>query len=86
MRSSNSGQCRGRLFATTAAVVASFAAATAAVPANSGPTLRLSADPTGIIATLDVTGPVDESGEFFQSLGTMAAAARPATRRHRQWG
>ncbi len=70
MRSSNSGQCRGRLFAMTAAVVASLAAATAAVPADSGPTLRLSADPTGIIATLDVTGPVDESGAFFQSLGT----------------
>ncbi len=40
--------------------------ANALIPEN----LQLSPDPTGIIATLDVTGPVDESGAFFQSLGT----------------
>jgi cytochrome c peroxidase len=70
MRSSISAQCRGSFFAMTVAMIASFAAPRAALPADSGPTLRLSADPTGTIATLDVTGPIDESGAFFQSLGT----------------
>jgi cytochrome c peroxidase len=27
-------------------------------------------DPTGVLATLDVNGPINESGAFFQSLGT----------------
>jgi cytochrome c peroxidase len=74
-------QRRGSLFAATVAMVASLVASTAAVPAGTEPAtpsvsagstsgLQLAADPTGIIATLDVTGPVDESGAFFQSLGT----------------
>lgn len=71
-------QCQWRsLLAKAAALLASLAASTAAVPADSTtvpagslPELKLSADPTGIIATLDVNGPFDESGAFFQSLGT----------------
>src|SRR5580704_5306023 len=74
-------QGRGPLFAAAATMVASLVATSAAVPADTEPAtpsvsaastsgVQLAADPTGIIATLDVTGPVDESGAFFQSLGT----------------
>jgi cytochrome c peroxidase len=37
---------------------------------EASPGLQLFADPTGTTATLDVSGPVDENGAFFQSLGT----------------
>src|SRR5580704_1400403 len=44
-------------------------AARAELPA--GPQdLQLSFDHTGVIGTLDVNGPVNEQGAFFQSLGT----------------
>lgn len=54
----------------TAVMVATLAASTAALPAGASQGLQLSADPTGTIATFNIAGPVDESGAFFQSLGT----------------
>lgn len=72
------GQAKGRKpRAPAIAIVAAVTLLTAAASADTPPAsvaardgLQLFADPTGVIATLDVNGPVNESGAFFQSLGT----------------
>ncbi len=63
--------------APAVAIAAAVTLLTAAASANSPPAgiaagegLQLLADPTGVIGTLDVNGPVNKSGAFFQSLGT----------------
>jgi hypothetical protein len=59
--------------AVVAAVIAFNGSALADTPAASiaaTGSLQLLADPTGVIGNFDVNGPVNESGAFFQSLGT----------------
>lgn len=59
--------------ATVPALVALTGAAHSQTPPASSPVPAVASrdsDPTGIIGTLDINGPVDGTGAFFQSLGT----------------
>jgi cytochrome c peroxidase len=58
------------VFAFTIGAGALCGGARADLPDAAPQGLRLFFDRTGIIGTLDVTGPVNEQGAFFQSLGT----------------
>lgn len=60
-----------RAFVAPIAALAFATSAGNAGPASSGgPSLTLSPDLTGLMATLKVDGPIDRSNPFFQSLGT----------------
>ncbi len=61
---------RAALTALAIAGAALGGAAHAGLPDAETQGLQLSFDRTGIIGTLDVNGPVNEQGAFFQSLGT----------------
>jgi cytochrome c peroxidase len=69
---------RPKLLAPVTAIAAAATLLTGTAPADTPAAslaappygLQSFADPTGVVATLDVNGPVNESGAFFQSLGT----------------
>lgn len=56
--------------ATAIIVLAFIARGCFAAPAPTPPSLNVSPDLTGLMATLKIDGPIDRSGPFFQSLGT----------------
>jgi len=58
------------MFALAIAATALCGAARADLPDTAPQSLQLFFDRTGVIGTLDVDGPVNEQGAFFQSLGT----------------
>src|SRR5580658_7454605 len=60
-----------RVWMFTLAIVATVLCGDARADEPAGPQgLQLFFDRTGIIGTLDLNGPVNEQGAFFQSLGT----------------
>jgi cytochrome c peroxidase len=67
---------RPKLRAPPIAITAALTLLTAAAVADTPPSIAASdglqhfADPTGVVGTLNVNGPVNESNAFFQSLGT----------------
>jgi cytochrome c peroxidase len=65
-----SPHARASMFALAIAATALCGGARADLPDTAPQGLQLFFDRTGVIGTLDVTGPVDEQGAFFQSLGT----------------
>jgi len=65
-----SPHARASIFALAIAGTAFCAGARADLPAAALQDVQLFFDRTGIIGTLDINGPVNEQGAFFQSLGT----------------
>ncbi len=59
-----------KLRATAIIVLAFMTRGGYAGPAPSPPELTVAPDPTGLVATLKIDGPLDHRGPFFQSLGT----------------
>jgi hypothetical protein len=58
------------IFALAIAATALCGDARADLPGTGPPEMQLFFDPTGIIGTLNVDGPVNQQGAFFQPLGT----------------
>jgi hypothetical protein len=76
-----SPHARASIFVLAITATALCGGARADLPAPAPQGVQLFFDRTGIIGTLDVNGPVNEKGAFFQSLGTngrSCATARPA--------
>ena len=65
-----SPHARASLFALAIGATTLCGGARAGLPDTAPQGLQLFFDRTGVIGTLDVTGPVNEQGAFFQSLGT----------------